>query len=77
MRWEDALGKGPDEKGGCWDVEGTKGLFPHVYGNGDVGVDECGLRFGREEVDGVGKWVRGGEEWGVEGWCFEEDGPRE
>lgn len=76
MKWEDTKGKGPDEKGGCWDVEGTKGLFPHVYGNGGEG-DEEGLRLGREEVDGVGKWVRVGERWGREGWPFGEDEPKE
>jgi uncharacterized protein (DUF952 family) len=75
IRWEDALGKAPDEKGGCWDTEGTKGLFPHVYGNGEEG-DEEGLRLGREEVDGIGKWERGGESWGKEGWPFGEDEPR-
>jgi hypothetical protein len=31
---------------------------------------------GREEVDGVGKWERGGESWGKEGWPFGEDEPR-
>jgi len=78
IKWEDAKGKGPDEKGGCWDVNAEKGLFPHIYGNGSEGEgDECGLRLGREEVDGVGKWVRVGERWGVEGWPFEGDEPRE
>jgi len=53
--WEDAKGKQPDEPGGCWDIEGKMGYFPHVHGNG--------LRIGREEVDEVGVWKRR-----VEGW---------
>ncbi|CZR60157.1 uncharacterized protein PAC_10053 [Phialocephala subalpina] len=76
VEWEDAKGKGPDEKGGCWDVEGRKGLFPHVYGNG-VDGEEAGLRLGKGEVDEVGRWERGGERWGKEGWPFGEDEPRE
>ncbi|KAF8862131.1 hypothetical protein BDZ45DRAFT_671429 [Acephala macrosclerotiorum] len=78
VKWEDAKGKGPDEKGGCWDVNGEKGLFPHVYGNGKEGDgDEAGLRLGAEEVDEVGRWERGGERWGKEGWPFGKDEPRE
>lgn len=78
VKWEDAKGKGPDEKGGCWDFNGEKGLFPHIYGNGKAEEgDELGLRLGKEEVDEVGKWVRVGETWGKERWPFGEDQPKE
>jgi len=52
-----------------WAVDGH---FPHVYANGSDG----GQRLGREEVDAVGRWVRGDQGWSSEGWCFDEDVPR-
>ncbi|PQE21629.1 DUF952 domain protein [Rutstroemia sp. NJR-2017a WRK4] len=55
VKWEDAIGKTPEEVGGCWDTEGKAGFFPHVYN---------GLRLGREEVDALGLWKRGEGEWG-------------
>jgi uncharacterized protein (DUF952 family) len=75
VKWEDAKGKQPDEVGGCWDVKGEKGYFPHVYANASDG----GLKLGRDEVDGVGKWVKGEGEggWGAGGWPFGEDVPSE
>ena len=73
IRWEDSKGKNPEEKGGCWDVKGEKGVFPHVYGNGEGG----GLRLGREEVESVGKWERKEGRWSGEGWPFGEDVPEE
>ena len=69
IKWEDAKGKQPDEVGGCWDVEGSKGYFPHIHGNG--------MKLGRREVEDVGKWVKVGERWGQEGWPFGEDVPKE
>jgi uncharacterized protein (DUF952 family) len=69
IKWEDAKGKQPDEPGGCWDIEGKMGYFPHVHGNG--------LKIGREEVDEVGMWKRGSDGWGVEEWPFGEDKPKE
>lgn len=44
------------------------GYFPHIHGNG--------LKLGREEVEAVGKWEKGGDEWGPAGWPFEEDAPK-
>ena len=66
---DDDAGKQPDEPGGCWDIEGKLGYFPHVHGNG--------LKIGREEVDEVGIWKRGSGGWGVEEWPFGEDRPKE
>ncbi|KAG0648185.1 hypothetical protein D0Z07_5312 [Hyphodiscus hymeniophilus] len=65
--WEDTKGKQPDEPGGCWDVKGEMGYFPHVHGNG--------LKIGREEVDEVGVWRRGSLGWEVREWPFAEDVP--
>lgn len=73
IKWEDAIGKQPDEKGGCWDVNGEKGFFPHVHGNAEGG----GCKLGREDVLDVGKWERGSGTWGKGGWPFEEDVPKE
>ena len=67
--WEDTKGKQPDEPGGCWDVEGKLGYFPHVHGNG--------MKIGREEVDEVGVWKRGSADWSIEQWPFEEDRAKE
>lgn len=75
--WEDTKGKRPDEKGGCWDVEGTKGLFPHVYANAGPGEGEQRLKLGRDEVESVGIWKRGDGKWGSEEWPFGEDVPTE
>ena len=70
IQWEDAKGKGPEEVGGCWDMEGRRGLFPHVHGNG--------LKVGREQVDEVGVWRRvNGADWSVNEWPFEDDRPNE
>jgi hypothetical protein len=55
VKWENAIGKTPEEVGGCWDTKGKAGFFPHVYN---------GLRLGREEVNGVALWKRGEQEWG-------------
>lgn len=66
VKWEDAIGKQPDEKGGCWDVEGKSGYFPHIHQNG--------MRLGKEEVESVGKWERG-EQWNATCWPFDEDIP--
>lgn len=77
VKWEMAVGKKPDEKGGCWDIEGRAGGFPHIY---EVVEDEEGkgtLRLGREEVESVGKWERGDGSWSKQGWPFGEDEPRE
>ena len=63
MKWE-----GVDGKEG---VPGELGMFPHVYGNGSDGE----LKLGAEEVESVGKWVKGEKGWEVAGWCFEEDKP--
>ena len=63
--WEDAENQRPDEHGGCWDIEGKMGYFPHVHGNG--------LKIGRDEVDRVGIWKRGDKGWSVEEWPFEGD----
>jgi len=74
VKWEDTKGKGPEEVGGCWDVKGEKGYFPHIYANGEDGS----LKLGRDEVESVGKWERGEGKWGSEGWPFgREDVPRE
>jgi uncharacterized protein (DUF952 family) len=73
IKWEDSKGKNPEEKGGCWDVKGEKGVFPHIYANGEDG----GLRLGREEVESVGKWTRKGGIWSGEGWPFGEEVPEE
>ncbi|RDL35253.1 Uncharacterized protein BP5553_07184 [Venustampulla echinocandica] len=73
VRWEMAVGKRPEEKGGCWDTEGRMGGFPHIY---ETKSGE--LRLGREEVESVGTWNRGGERWGHQGWPFGgEDIPKE
>ena len=69
IKWEDAKGKQPDEPGGCWDVEGKMGYFPHVHGNG--------LKIGLEEVDEVGVWKRGSGRWSAQEWPFTEDKPKE
>jgi len=73
VKWEDTKGKGPDEKGGCWDVKGEMGYFPHVYGNGPT--EEGGLKLGVEEIESVGTWVRGQEGWSAKEWPFTEDHP--
>jgi hypothetical protein len=63
-------GKQPDEPGGCWDVEGKMGYFPHVHGNG--------LKIGKEEVDQVGVWKRAEKGWRAAEWPFgDEDRPKE
>lgn len=64
IKWETADAK-------CWDPEGKEGGFPHVYANGEDG----GLKLGRDEVDDVGKWMKGAGEWSADGWCFGEDVP--
>ena len=69
ITWEDAKGKQPDDLGGCWDVEGKMGYFPHMHGNG--------LKLGREEVDEVGAWNRGNDGWAIDDWPFGEDFPKE
>jgi uncharacterized protein (DUF952 family) len=76
IKWEDSAGKGPDEVGGCWDVEGKKGFFPHIHGNAGPGEGEQGLKLGKEEVESVGFWSRGEEGWSGQGWPFEEDSPK-
>jgi len=68
IKWEDAKGKTADEVGGCWDTEGKAGYFPHIHGNG--------LKLGRDEVESIGKWVRGDATWVAEGWPFEDDRPK-
>lgn len=73
IKWEDAKGKRPEEKGGCWDTKGEKGLFPHVYANADDG----GLRLGAQEVESAGKWEKKRGKWTDEGWPFGEDVPEE
>ncbi|KAG9246624.1 hypothetical protein BJ878DRAFT_272868 [Calycina marina] len=65
-KWENAVGLQPDEKGGCWDVEGNAGYFPHIHGNG--------MKLGSAEVERVRKWERG-EEWSAKSWPFDEDAP--
>jgi uncharacterized protein (DUF952 family) len=75
--WEDTKGNRPDEDGGCWDVEGSKGFFPHVYANAGPGEGEQGLKLGRDEIERVGIWKRGDGKWTPEGWPFGEDVPKE
>jgi uncharacterized protein (DUF952 family) len=73
IKWEDSKGKNPEEKGGCWDVKGEKGVFPHIYANGEDGE----LKLGKDEVESLGKWAKKGNKWSGEGWPFEEDVPEE
>jgi len=76
IRWEDTKGKGPDEKGGSWDVKSERRVFPHIHENG--GPDyPGGLKLGNEEVESVGRWERGEIGWSPEAWPFEEDRPGE
>ncbi|PVH79859.1 hypothetical protein DL98DRAFT_515913 [Cadophora sp. DSE1049] len=77
ITWEDSKGKGPDEEGGCWDVDGKRGLFPHVYANAGPGEGEQGLKLGRDEVESVGVWKRGDGNWSPESWPFGEDLPKD
>ncbi|THV50551.1 hypothetical protein BGAL_0146g00280 [Botrytis galanthina] len=63
IKWENAVGKQPEEIGGCWDTEGKAGFFPHIYN---------GLKVGKEEVDDVGEWRKGNEGWSGEDWCWGE-----
>ena len=72
VKWEMAVGKKPEEKGGCWDTEGRMGGFPHIYH-----TDEGGLRLGNNEVQDLGTWERGEGIWGKKGWPFgDEDLPK-
>lgn len=71
IKWEDTKGV---EAAGSWDVEGQKGFFPHIYGNGEDGVGG-GLKMGRQEVESVEAWDRGEGSWTGEGWPFGEDVP--
>ena len=64
VKWEDETGQQSEQK--SWDVEGNRGYFPHIHGNG--------MKLGKEEVDNVGKWERG-EQWTPETWPFDEDIP--
>lgn len=67
-----AVGKWPEERGGCWDTEGRMGGFPHIY-HTEAGA----LRLGREEVESIGTWERDTEGWGPKGWPFgDEDIPK-
>ncbi|KAI6715308.1 hypothetical protein PZA11_002887 [Diplocarpon coronariae] len=75
--WEDTKGKGPDENSRRWDVEGSRGFFPHVYANAGPGTGDRGLKLGRDEVESVGMWKKAGEMWSPKGWPFGEDVPKE
>ncbi|KAH6661752.1 hypothetical protein B0J14DRAFT_496765, partial [Halenospora varia] len=33
IKWYDSKGKQPDKKGGCWDITGKRGFYPHIYNN--------------------------------------------
>ncbi|ESZ92963.1 hypothetical protein SBOR_6629 [Sclerotinia borealis F-4128] len=61
IKWENAVGKQPEEVGGCWDTEGKAGFFPHIYN---------GLKVGKDEVDDSEEWKQGNKGWSGEGWCW-------
>ncbi|KAH6684236.1 hypothetical protein B0J14DRAFT_572444 [Halenospora varia] len=72
VKWELAVGKRPEVKGGCWDTEGRMGGFPHIYHT------EAGdLRLGQQEVESMKTWSRGGNAWDKTSWPFgKEDVPQ-
>lgn len=65
--WEEA-GAGGGSKEDIWSFKDRRDVFAHLHGNG--------LKLGRDEVDDVGKWLKGpGGDWDVTGWPFAEDMP--
>ncbi|KAH8683246.1 hypothetical protein BGZ60DRAFT_399724 [Tricladium varicosporioides] len=73
VKWELAVGKRPEEKGGCWDTEGRMGGFPHIYHT------EAGdLRLGQQEVESMKTWTKEGDDWNKNSWPFgKEDVPQD